>query len=200
MTRPALGFLLLVGLLWVGCTPEPKPIGYGEDNCAYCRMTVTDPRYGSELVTSTGKTYMFDSIECLAAYVEENPDVEVHSLWVPNFRDPGTLMNVEEAFLVRSDQLKSPMSLNIAAFRSSAVDPGVVADSVSGTVISWKEVRSLVRREWIESPQGGPGGMRGAHRHRMLHHRGDEDTRPLWTERTRGRTEEGSSSWFVGPE
>jgi len=153
-----LGFLVLVALLWTGCTPEPEPINYGEDNCAYCRMTVTDPRYGSELVTSTGKTYMFDSIECLAAYVQENPDVEVHSLWVPNFRDPGTLMNVEEATLVRSDQLKSPMSLNIAAFRTATTSRDAVADSVSGTALSWEEVQALVKREWIDSP-GGPGGM-----------------------------------------
>lgn len=154
----SLGILLLLVLLWTGCTPEPEPIDYGEDNCAYCRMTVTDPRYGSELVTSTGKTYMFDSIECLAAYVQENPEVEVHSLWVPNFRDPGTLMKVEEAFLVRSDQLKSPMSLNIAAFPQGA-SRTAVADSVSGTVMTWNEVQALVKREWIESP-GGPGGMR----------------------------------------
>lgn len=154
-----LGFLVLVALLWTGCTPEPEPINYGGDNCAYCRMTVTDPRYGAELVTATGKTYMFDSIECLAAYVQENPDVEVHSLWVPNFRDPGTLMNLEEAFLVRSDSLKSPMSLNVAAFRENSASPEVVADSLGGTVMSWNEVRSLVKREWIESPSGGPGGM-----------------------------------------
>lgn len=148
--------LAVIFLFWTGCTPEPTPINYGEDNCAYCHMTVTDPRYGSELVTSTGKTYMFDSIECLAAYVQENPDVEVHSLWVPDFRDPGTLMTVEEAFLVRSDQLKSPMSLNIAAFRTAVASRDAVADSVSGTVLTWEEVQALVKREWIEG--GGPGG------------------------------------------
>lgn len=159
MTRYVL-FALIFLLMWTtGCTPEPEPINYGEDNCAYCRMTVTDPRYGSELVTSTGKTYMFDSIECLAAYVQENSDVEVHSLWVPNFRDPGTLMSLDEAFLVRSDSLKSPMSLNVAAFEKASASTEVVADSLGGTVMTWNEVRSLVKREWIESPSGGPGGM-----------------------------------------
>lgn len=173
MTRFALFGLVLLLLWTTGCTPEPEPIRYGEDNCAYCRMTVTDPRYGSELVTSTGKTYMFDSIECLAAYVQENPEIEVHSLWVPNFRDPGTLMNVEDAFLVRSDTLKSPMSLNVAAFRKSSASPAAVSDSLGGTVMSWDEVRSLVKRKWIESPSGGPGGMKmkGAHQRQMHRHR-----------------------------
>lgn len=151
--------IALVALLWTGCTPEPKPINYGSDNCAYCHMTVTDPRYGSELVTATGKTYMFDSIECLAAYVQENPEVQVHSLWVPNFRDPGTLMKVEDAFLVRSDTLKSPMALNIAAFSPTASRTAVV-DSLEGTPLSWTDAKALVKTSWLDSPSGGPSGMR----------------------------------------
>ncbi len=143
--------LVLFGI--TGCTPEPEPIRYGEDNCAYCKMTVTDPRYGSELVTATGKTHMFDSVECLAAYVQDNPDVEVHSLWVPDFRNPGTLMRVGEAFFIQSDQLKSPMALNIAAFRASA-SRATVRDSLDGQVMDWAGVRSLVKREWIDRPDG----------------------------------------------
>jgi copper chaperone NosL len=125
-------------------------------------MTVTDPRYGSELVTATGKTFMFDSVECLAAYVEENPDVDVHSLWVPNFREPGSLMKVEEAFFVRGGQLKSPMSLNVAAFPAATAQPAVVADSTGGEPMNWPDVRRLVRTEWIDAP-AGPGSMHGAH-------------------------------------
>ena len=147
--------LLAVLVLLSGCTPEPEPIRYGEDACAYCKMTVTDPRYGSELVTATGKTFMFDSIECLAAYVEEHPDTDVHSLWVPDFRNPGTLLRTDDVFFVRSDQLRSPMSLNVAAFRQAVSRPSV-RDSVGGTLLNWTEVRDLVRREWIESPEGGP--------------------------------------------
>lgn len=149
--------LFAVLLLLAGCTPEPEPIVYGEVECAYCRMTVTDPRYGSELVTATGKTFMFDAIECLAAYVEENADLHVHSLWVPNFRNPGTLLHIDDVFFVQSNQLKSPMALNLAAFARAHATPEAVRDSLDGTIMDWTEVRDLVRRRWIENPEKGPG-------------------------------------------
>jgi copper chaperone NosL len=163
-TLRSIGLAFLLVLLWTGCTPEPEPIDYGNDACAYCRMTVSDPRYGAELVTETGKTHMFDSIECLAAHVQTQDDLAVHSLWVSDFRAPGTLLHLEDAFLVHSDELKSPMSLNIAAFKAGAASPAAVADSVNGTVLSWAEVRTLVRDEWLNG-SGGPGAMQGAAHH-----------------------------------
>lgn len=144
-TLPPVLLLLAALLLLAGCTPEPRPIAYGEDVCAHCQMTATDPRYGAELVTATGKTFVFDAVECLAAYVENHPDLDVHSLWVSDYRDPGTLVRADEAFFVQSDRLRSPMALNVAAFRPPAV-PDAVRDSLGGTLLSWDEVRTRARR------------------------------------------------------
>lgn len=148
MMRP---LILLTLLLISACSPEPKPIQYGQDTCAHCRMVITDQRYGTELVTSKGKTYTFDSIECLAAYVQEHKD-EVQSLWVTDFQHPSGLMPVEKAFFLHSDELRSPMGLNLTAF-GDQITPASVLNSFRGSVLSWDEVVALVGKEW-------PGGRR----------------------------------------
>ena len=49
---------------------------------------------------------------------EAVPQENIHSLWVSDHAAPGTLINVESAFFLSSDELRSPMSMNVAAFAS----------------------------------------------------------------------------------
>lgn len=128
-----------------GCTPGPSPIRYGEDQCDYCRMTILDERYGSELVNSNGKVYRFDSIECLASHVgtAEFDGRHVHSLWVADFGKPGTLVEVDEATILHSENIVSPMGMNLAAF-GPMMDPQKAVNAFGGTTIEWDEVVSLV--------------------------------------------------------
>ena len=69
-TQRRVGVAAVAGVLALaGCAPRaPRPIAYGRDACAECRMVASDPRFGAQLETATGKLYVFDSIECLAAY------------------------------------------------------------------------------------------------------------------------------------
>ena len=46
--------VVLVGFL-TGCSTEPLPIRYGQDNCDFCKMTISDHRFGAEIVTKKGK-------------------------------------------------------------------------------------------------------------------------------------------------
>ena len=67
----------LLGLIFISaCTVEPQPIQYGRDNCAFCKMTIVDGRYGSELVSSKGKVFKFDAVECLINFDLQNPSNE----------------------------------------------------------------------------------------------------------------------------
>ena len=67
--------LLFLSLSLISCSVEPKPVPYGEANCTHCNMTISDNRYGAELVTDKGKVFYFDAVECLAAYVAGQPEV-----------------------------------------------------------------------------------------------------------------------------
>ncbi|WP_179862361.1 nitrous oxide reductase accessory protein NosL [Longibacter salinarum] len=153
MMLRSLLFAALTALL-LGCSPEPEPIRYGNDACSFCRMTIADARYGAELVTTTGKTYTFDSVECLAGFVNENTGpnkVDIHSLWVSDYKRPGTLINVDDAFFIQGGTLRSPMAMNVAAFSASASSPQTVADSTGGTVTKWDHLRTMVRERNADS-------------------------------------------------
>lgn len=130
-----------------GCRPEPVPIRYGEDACAHCLMTVSDARYGTQLVTMTGRTYAFDSVECLAAFLAAEPEVreQVHSLWVTGFDAPERLIPVEEAFFLHSPTLRSPMGMNLTAF-GAGVTPDSALNAFGGEVLDWAGVLALVEQ------------------------------------------------------
>ncbi|MHB1169281.1 MAG: nitrous oxide reductase accessory protein NosL [Longimicrobiales bacterium] len=140
------GVMMAATVLVAACSPGPVPIVYGDDMCTHCRMAIVDERYGSELVTRTGLTHTFDSIECLADYVLRLDDVEtIHSLWVTSFQHPGELIAVEDALFLHSEMLRSPMGANLTAFRSDAITERSLLDSFGGDVLTWEEVLRHVR-------------------------------------------------------
>jgi copper chaperone NosL len=59
---------IFIMIMLIACNPERKPIQYGEDKCAFCRMSIVDQRFGGEIVTQKGKVYMFDAVECMVNY------------------------------------------------------------------------------------------------------------------------------------
>lgn len=125
-------------------------------------MLLTDPRFGAELVTSTGKVLPFDAVECMAAYLENETvsEEDVHSLWVTDMLAPDSLIELEEAVFLRSETISSPMGLQLAAF-SNARSPSALIDRFGGELLSWNEVRELVREEQFSSthehaPNAGP--------------------------------------------
>lgn len=149
----AASMLLLLGM--AACTPAPKPLAHGIDQCAYCKMTLSDERYGAELVTKKGKVYVFDSVECLAAHQMEArvPLAETHSLWVVDFQDPPNLVEVSDAFFLHSRDLRSPMGLNLTAF-----GPGIRQQAVEhafyGDILDWDGVLHLVQTNRLgEAPE-----------------------------------------------
>jgi len=166
MMLRSLLILAVSTLLLVACSPEPEPIQYGADACSFCRMTIADARFGAELVTSTGKVYTFDAIECLAAYIDENAgrdDLTIHSLWVTDYHHPRTLINVDDAFFIHGGSLRSPMAMNVAAFSNEAAAPGRVADSIGGTVLNWNDVREIAASGWTNGHHGEGHGGDGHH-------------------------------------
>lgn len=131
---------LVLGLL-AGCEVGPQPIRYGEDIGAHCRMTISDARFGGQLVTTTGKALSFDAIECLSNYIAENREAydAAHSVWVTPFDAPGTLIPAQEAFFLQSPAIGSPMGGGLAAY----VDATVLEQDqlrLGGTALDWSGV------------------------------------------------------------
>jgi nitrous oxidase accessory protein len=141
----------LIGLLVLSCDSGPQPIVLGRDRCSHCLMGIAEERFAAQLITRTGKAHNFDSIECLAAFVEFNEEAgNARSIWVTDYESPGRLMDATQAYFLESDSLRSPMGLGLAAFSSRAA-----RDARPGRPLDWASVRQTVRARW---PTGSPHG------------------------------------------
>ncbi|HSG49799.1 MAG TPA: nitrous oxide reductase accessory protein NosL [Longimicrobiales bacterium] len=150
-----------------GCgEPQPRPLAYGDEACERCQMGLADDRHGAELLTSTGKVYPFDSVECLAAYLATEADRDrVHSAWVTDFANPGTLIPAEDAHYLASPTLQSPMGLGLSAFGRVEDRDGAVI-SFGGEPLDWVGVQAYVAERWGGDAGGGMSHgetARGAH-------------------------------------
>lgn len=140
-----------VFVLLSACSNDPVPIRFNEDQCAYCQMIISDQRYGTELITTKGKIYKFDSIECLAAYlIEDKKDAKnLQSIWTIDFKYPEKFIDAKEAWYLHSDLLKSPMGLNLSSFTDKNAAENV-KNVFPGELIRWKDVKKIVKIKWVD--------------------------------------------------
>ena len=138
-----LGFLLAAAACGA---PGPRPLAYGSETCAHCHMTLLDPRFSAELLTTTGRAIPFDDIGCLGSFVAAGgvPAAQLRSLWVSAFLPPHDLLEVSRAVFLRSPALHTPMDYGIVA-----LVPGPAADSLraalGGELLPWDSVLAALR-------------------------------------------------------
>lgn len=109
------GYMLLIQ----SCgEPGPKPINLHTDVCAFCKMSISNPKFATQLTTTKGRHYVFDDIVCMVGYAQDNQDLPIGQYYVADFCDPSRFIPSTEITLIRSDSLRSPMAGNIAGFAS----------------------------------------------------------------------------------
>jgi copper chaperone NosL len=139
---------MALALLLLACSSGPVPIAYDQDGCDYCRMQISDRRFGAELITRTGKVHKFDSIECLASfYTTLRDSTTVRSLWVSDYTRPGTLIPAREALYIHHEGPGSPMGRGLLALRGDVNVAGAAVPA--GDTLGWNAVVELVSREGL---------------------------------------------------
>jgi|CXWL01.1.fsa_nt_gi copper chaperone NosL len=153
MTRRAavITALLAVASL-LGCAPSSPSIAWDIDNCDFCRMTVSDQRFGAAAISSGGRTLHFDSIECLAAWTDAQPKPP-RGVWIADAAMPGTLHPVAELRFQRTATEKSPMGKGFVAVTKAAGPT-----EWDGPTLSWDEVRAVVAKEGMSTITAHAGG------------------------------------------
>lgn len=85
---------VLVGLLAAACstppTSGPPEIAYGEQECAGCRMIVSEARYAAAIETADGELMVFDDLACLLDWTRGR-DTETIRAWVHDVDDESWL-------------------------------------------------------------------------------------------------------------
>jgi copper chaperone NosL len=108
---------LVILLILSGCTgTEPQPVKLNEDQCEYCKMTISNDRFAAELITRKGRVYKFDDYACMHNYISENEKAAGSALYVSDYLEPRHLIESSSATFIQGGSISSPMGGNMAAF------------------------------------------------------------------------------------
>src|SRR5690606_19070125 len=171
----AVAAALLLSLVLSACgSPQPATVVIGQDVCEHCQMFITDDRFVTQVVTTKGKAYKFDSIECMVEFLAEGslPADQIHSAWVSDYNEPGKWIKAEEARYLQSVNIRSPMGANLAAFSSlQALEDAKV--SANGLERRYEDLPGVLRdsgfssghshEHMFENLQGGQQGHENGH-------------------------------------
>jgi copper chaperone NosL len=145
--KMALATLALIASLFItGCNAKPEKITFGKDNCAECKMTIMDPKFGGEIVTKKGKVYKFDDSHCIAVFLERR-GVELNDIYQTLFTDYNNsdeFVKVKSVEFVVSSQFKSPMGGNAAAFKNAAEAKKKAAEIEGSKVTNWATLYNIL--------------------------------------------------------
>ena len=135
--------IILVAICGISsCTIKPEAILIGKDQCSFCKMTVSDPKFGAEIITVKGKIYKFDDMHCILSFINNKMlDIkEIKEVYLTDFASSNhQLIKATDALLIQSEKLNSPMNGNIAA----TIDTHSIKDLIEkyqGTSVSWNQL------------------------------------------------------------
>lgn len=134
-------FLVISCLSLSSCNKAPEALKYGNDNCFSCKMTISDQRYGAEIISKKGRVYKFDDSFCMLAYLKtkELDQNMIQSIYITSFTGKHQLINVEEALLLQSESVRGPMGGNIIA--SDQIDSiNKLKEQFPGNHLLWSEI------------------------------------------------------------
>lgn len=139
-----IGLLLILLGSSCGHTGTPQ-VEIGKVECSFCRMNVMDPQFASAIVTTGGRTYAFDSPECMVQHVARGAiaETQVRAWWVCDHAHRGTFIDATKAYYLHAATLRSPMNGNTAAF-STGADRAETMRRHPGDTLDWMRTKTLL--------------------------------------------------------
>lgn len=136
--------LILFTIFHSSCiNSKPQPIHVNIDHCEFCRMTIADIKFSTELVTKKGRVYKFDDINCMINYLKDNSTDTIQSVYATQYHENSGLIDATEAFYVTHSSLKSPMGGNTIAFYSKA-NANRYATNLNTKTMNYSEICKMV--------------------------------------------------------
>ncbi|HEU4587980.1 MAG TPA: hypothetical protein VFS11_05005 [Gemmatimonadales bacterium] len=122
----AAGFLAACGR--VAREPRPGPLALGQDECAYCRMTIDDAHLAAQFVMPDGRVHKFGEPGCLVAWLRRQGR-PAGSAFVADAESARWLAAPAAVYV--HGRRRTPMLYNVAAFAQRP------ADSPPDRVLTW---------------------------------------------------------------
>lgn len=117
-----------------------QPIKLNYDKCNFCEMSISDGRFGAEIITEKGRAYKFDDVHCLFGFVKENNRVKISKFYINDYLKKNVLIDAEKSFYIIIGELKSPMGGNIAGFKSE-IEARPFAQKFKVSVLNWNQIK-----------------------------------------------------------
>jgi len=137
---PAILFVSILSI--ISCsTIEIDSIKLNIDSCDYCKMTISDGKFGAAFITKKGRTYKFDDIYCMKAYRVDNEDKDKDAkmFYVHDFMQSNELIPTHSSYFVYSEKVGSPMGGNLAAFKDKK-SAEILAEKFNTKIFDWHEL------------------------------------------------------------
>jgi len=133
-------WVVILSIVFISaCNVSPEEINYNEDECSYCKMKISDHRFGAELVTVKGKVYKYDSAECLFHTLAEKQKEDYKYILVTDFLEPGKLINGKDAVYLIGPNRPSPMGGDLSAYNNNESATAEI-EKVGGEIYDFQEL------------------------------------------------------------
>jgi copper chaperone NosL len=132
--------ILLLAMLMSSCSnAKPEALVVNKDQCEFCKMTVADIRFGAEAISSKGRIYKFDDLNCMIAFNKSNEKIMMNKLFVNDYQANNQLIDATTAWYIIHETIKSPMGSNTAAFSTKDLAMNM-GKSISVEAVSWDQI------------------------------------------------------------
>jgi copper chaperone NosL len=134
--------LIIFSGIVAACSVKPEPINFGKDNCHLCKMTIMDKKFGAEVVTTKGKVYKFDDVNCMVNFINSGflDDRDVAFRMVVDYSQPGKLIAAGEAYFIKSPEIRSPMASQVASFETDEAKNEFKKQWINSIYLTWGEL------------------------------------------------------------
>ena len=135
--------MITLSILFIltACSVEPVPINYGQDQCHFCKMTIVDQQHSAEFVTTKGKAYKFDAIECMMKELKTRDDSELKFILIADYDAPKKLVDASMAYYLVSENIPSPMGAYLSGFESREARDRILKEN-DGLAYDWNELKA----------------------------------------------------------
>ncbi|MDH3321968.1 MAG: nitrous oxide reductase accessory protein NosL [Flavobacteriaceae bacterium] len=140
MKKGLLAIVSSICLLFTSCKVEPEKILYGSDACHFCKMTIVDQQHAAQYVTTKGKQFKFDAIECMLNDMSEKNTNNISVYLVSDYGNPGSMTDAQTATYLISQKIKSPMGAFLSAFSVEALAKKTQEEN-EGELYTWTTIK-----------------------------------------------------------
>jgi len=100
--KTALAGMILLVISLSSCSRSAQPIKVGVDDCSSCKMTISDEKYGAEIMTKKGKAFKFDDTHCLLSYLhKEIAEKDIADIYFTDFAGKHFLIPAKNSFFFK---------------------------------------------------------------------------------------------------